>query len=79
MNPGAKRTLYMIIRAAQQGRLDIMECKDMRTGESVPVLVVLTYPKDGSIGKIPSATLFNTDPYEFLAFPDPDGGFVEPE
>ena len=69
-----KANLDTIYRAVSNKALAIVECQEKATGKVVNVLCAIGW--DGSEHTIvPFATMFDSNPYDVLNPPNPDGGF----
>lgn len=75
--PGYAKNLETVVRAAKDGRLAVLECQRRDTGKIVAVLVVISDDpeKEGGFVFSPFAEMFDSNPYELLNPPDPEGGF----
>jgi Family of unknown function (DUF6117) len=68
-----------MLRAASDGRLALLECRD-RQAQAVTYVVVMVSDvqgDDGSFDLVPVARLFDANPYDELDPPDLDGGYVD--
>jgi hypothetical protein len=69
-----KANFDTVLRAASMERLALLDCLDTRTNKEVAVVVVVD--RDGAEYTFtPFAVMLDGDPYDYLAPPDPDGGF----
>ena len=66
---GHKKNLQTIKRAANDGRLMLIECTDVKTGQPVVVLGALSDADDGGYAYVPLAKMFDGNPYEELMPP----------
>lgn len=74
---GYKKNLETIISAAKVGRLAILDCQDKATGKPVVAVVAMSGPDaNGEYDIIPLAKMFDSDPYDELRPPSPDGGYI---
>lgn len=70
---GHRSNLDTIVRAAQDGRLALVECTDRVTKKPVAVLCAIGGPDGlGEYIIVPFARMFDGDPYEQLDPPNPD-------
>lgn len=71
----------ILVRAMVAGDVCLLECLNKKTAEKVNVICTVHKYKN-EFGEIegaaitPFAKMFNSDPYDELLPPDPDGGFV---
>ena len=68
--PGYKPNYEMLLRAAKNGELALMECTDTRTGELAAVLCAV-YMEDEQYNFVPVARMLDGNPYEYLTPPTP--------
>jgi hypothetical protein len=74
------RNLEALVRAAKNGDLALVECRERSTGKPVAVLCCLDTEEDGeTVNIVPFARMFDGNPYEQLDPPNPDGGFYSEE
>ena len=63
-------------RACRDGRLALLDCRDIRTGKPARVIVAVAASPDGEAYEfIPLARMFDGDPYDELNPPSPEGGY----
>lgn len=73
------KNLETIKRAAKAGRLALLECQLVSTGETVAALVAISGGADGECDMVPFAVMLNGNPYTLLRPPNPEGGFYQEE
>jgi hypothetical protein len=73
--PGHKHNFDMLRQAFLAGDAALMECQMTATGEAVAVVCAANRQEDGGVEFVPFGMLFNGNPYEAVAPPNPDGGF----
>lgn len=59
-----------MLRAASNGHLALLECKDAKTGEPVYTIVMVSRRGD-EFEFVPVARMFDGNPYEQIVPPDP--------
>ena len=72
---GYQQNYDVILRAARNGDLVLVDCQLKESGDPVVVLCALSRREDDTIDIVPLATMFDDNPYEILNPPDPDGGY----
>lgn len=71
---GYKANFHTLLRAAGDERLALVECLDIKTRQRVMVVSAIS-DRDGEFDIVPLAKMFDGNPYEELAPPNPEGGF----
>ena len=72
---GDRTNFDTLQQAFLNGDVALMECQLAATGEPVAVVCAANRHEDGSVDFAPFAMIFNTNPYEMLNPPKPEGGF----
>ena len=72
---GYKHNFDEMMRAAEHGRLALIDCQDKRTGKPARVICAVSDSSDGQYDIIPLARMFDGNPYDELNPPNPDGGY----
>jgi hypothetical protein len=69
LDRGAKGNFETLQDAAKRGRLALVECADVGTGEVVSVVCAVVNESDGIYEMVPVARLFNGNPYDEILSP----------
>jgi hypothetical protein len=72
---GHRKNFDSLRQAFLAGDAALMECQLTATGETVAVLCAANHLPDGGVEFVPFGMLFNSNPYETVNPPKPDGGF----
>lgn len=75
---GYKTNFETLKRAAANGDLALMQCRDRITQALTYVICAVGREGEDYI-LVPMARMFDGDPYDVLEPPDPGGGFYETE
>lgn len=59
-----RKNFNTLLKAAENGHLALMECKDAKTGESLAVLCAANRNEDGSVDFVPFGHMAPGNPYE---------------
>jgi hypothetical protein len=73
---GHKSNFKVLLEAAANGDVALMECQLAATGETVAVICAANRLPDGEVEFAPFAMLFNDNPYKLVNPPKPEGGFL---
>lgn len=73
--PGHKGQFEMLRDAVKRERAALMDCQDVKSGESVAVICLVNSVGE-EIELVPIARLFNGNPYEEVNPPNIQGGYL---
>lgn len=71
-----KTNFETLQRAFREGRAALVECRERTTGKEVVAICAISGPDAaGELTIVPFGRMFDSNPYEELDPPNPDGGF----
>lgn len=73
---GYKTNFNTLLQAASDGQLALVDCLDVATGKPVRAVCAVYRDNEDMYNIVPLAKMFDGNPYEELAPPNPDGGYV---
>lgn len=73
------RNYQTLMDACAAGKVVLLECQNKETGKECYVLCALSRGDGKEYDMVPFAQMFDSDPYEILNPPNPDGGLYGTE